>query len=174
MATFDDVGARVITGNLHPDHSTLARFMSHHDQRWEQEFAAYRTEHELDLSGGPAEVVRYLKGVPALSKLCVAERVATIGGVLAWLAVFVLLGIAELRGLVWLANGAQPGNSGLATFSVVAIACAMAAPIVAPTLYFTPGPACAAAGFHAAGLEGDARAQAQRHQRTRVRQAAPF
>src|SRR5450755_1502756 len=30
MATFDDVGARVICGNLHPDHSTLARFVSRH------------------------------------------------------------------------------------------------------------------------------------------------
>jgi transposase len=26
MATFDDVGARVICGNLHPDHATIARF----------------------------------------------------------------------------------------------------------------------------------------------------
>src|SRR5215472_6795338 len=31
MATFDDVGARVICGNLHPDHATVARFVSHHE-----------------------------------------------------------------------------------------------------------------------------------------------
>jgi transposase len=31
MATFDDVGARVICGNLHPDHSTVARFVSRHE-----------------------------------------------------------------------------------------------------------------------------------------------
>ena len=31
MATFDDVGARVIMGNLHPDHSTVARFVSRHE-----------------------------------------------------------------------------------------------------------------------------------------------
>jgi len=31
MATFDDVGARVIMGNLHPDHSTIARFVSRHE-----------------------------------------------------------------------------------------------------------------------------------------------
>jgi transposase len=30
MATFDDVGARVIMGNLHPDHSTVARFVDRH------------------------------------------------------------------------------------------------------------------------------------------------
>jgi transposase len=32
MATWDDVGARVICGNLHPDHSTVARFVTHHEQ----------------------------------------------------------------------------------------------------------------------------------------------
>jgi transposase len=31
MATFDDVGARVIMGNLHPDHSTIARFVTRHE-----------------------------------------------------------------------------------------------------------------------------------------------
>ena len=60
-----------------------------------------------------------------------AERVLAIAGALAWLAVFVLLGVAELRGLVWLAGGARPGDQGLATFSIVAIGSAMAA-----TLYF--------------------------------------
>jgi transposase len=32
MATFDDVGARVICGNLHPDHATVARFTRRHQQ----------------------------------------------------------------------------------------------------------------------------------------------
>lgn len=32
MATFDDVGARVITGNLHPDHATVARFVTRHER----------------------------------------------------------------------------------------------------------------------------------------------
>jgi transposase len=31
MATFDDVGARVIMGNLHPDHATIARFVTRHE-----------------------------------------------------------------------------------------------------------------------------------------------
>jgi hypothetical protein len=31
MATFDDVGARVICGNLHPDHATVARFAARHE-----------------------------------------------------------------------------------------------------------------------------------------------
>jgi transposase len=30
-ATFDDLGARVICGNLHPDHSTIARFLGRHE-----------------------------------------------------------------------------------------------------------------------------------------------
>jgi transposase len=32
MATFDDVGARVICGNLHPDHSAVARFVRRHQE----------------------------------------------------------------------------------------------------------------------------------------------
>ena len=32
MATFDDVGARVICGGLHPDHSTVAGFVRRHEQ----------------------------------------------------------------------------------------------------------------------------------------------
>src|SRR5215831_14941221 len=32
MATWDDLGARVICGNLHPDHSTIARFVTRHEQ----------------------------------------------------------------------------------------------------------------------------------------------
>lgn len=32
MASWDDVGARVICGGLHPDHSTMARFVTRHEQ----------------------------------------------------------------------------------------------------------------------------------------------
>jgi transposase len=32
MATFDDVGARVICGNCHPDHATVARFVTRHER----------------------------------------------------------------------------------------------------------------------------------------------
>src|SRR6185437_8529832 len=32
MATFDDVGARVICGGLHPDHATNARFVRRHEE----------------------------------------------------------------------------------------------------------------------------------------------
>jgi transposase len=32
MATFDDVGARVICGSLHPDHATIARFVTRHQE----------------------------------------------------------------------------------------------------------------------------------------------
>lgn len=32
MATHDDVGARVICGNCHPDHATVARFVSRHEE----------------------------------------------------------------------------------------------------------------------------------------------
>jgi hypothetical protein len=106
------------------------------DQKWEQEFAAYRAEHELNLSGRPSEILGYFKGAPGLSRLYVMERLLAIASALVWLAVFVLLGVAELRGLVWLADGARPGDPGLATFSVVAVGTAMAALIVAPTLYF--------------------------------------
>jgi transposase len=31
MATFDDVGARVICGSRHPDHATIARFVTRHE-----------------------------------------------------------------------------------------------------------------------------------------------
>src|SRR5262252_7736527 len=32
MATYDDVGARVLAGNLHPDHATVARFVIRHER----------------------------------------------------------------------------------------------------------------------------------------------
>src|SRR5499433_888631 len=31
MATWDDVGARVLAGNVHPDHATVARFVTRHE-----------------------------------------------------------------------------------------------------------------------------------------------
>jgi hypothetical protein len=105
------------------------------DQEWEQQFAAYRAEHELDLDKTPGDIVRYFKGVPGLSKLYVVERVMAVAGALVWLVVFILLGITELRCLVWLADGAAPGNSGLASFALFAIGVAMLALIVAPALY---------------------------------------
>jgi hypothetical protein len=105
------------------------------DEQWERDFAAYRADHELDLAGRPADVFRYFKGAPGLSKLYVAERIVAIASAVAWLVVFLLLGIAELRCLVWLGDGEPAGDSGLATFAVVVIGLAMLALIVAPTLY---------------------------------------
>jgi hypothetical protein len=61
------------------------------------------------------------------------ERALGIGSALVWLPVFVLLGIAELRCLVSLADGAPAGYFSLAAFWVIVIAVAMAALIVAPT-----------------------------------------
>jgi hypothetical protein len=61
------------------------------------------------------------------------ERALAIGSALVWLAVFVLLGIAELRCLVSLADGAPAGYFSLAAFWVIVIAVAMAGLIVAPT-----------------------------------------
>lgn len=105
------------------------------DRQWEQDYAAHSAGHELDLDDRPSEVFAYFKGVPGLSKAYLADRAVAIGAALAWLAVFVLLGVTELRCLVWLADGEPPGNPGLATFALVAIGSAMAALIVAPTLY---------------------------------------
>jgi hypothetical protein len=105
------------------------------DQEWERQFAAYQAEHELDLDKSPAEIVRYFKGVPGLTKLYVVERAVAFGSALVWLVVFILLGITELRCLVWLADGATPGNSGLASFALFSIGVAMLALIVAPALY---------------------------------------
>lgn len=105
------------------------------DEQWERDFAAYRGDHEPDLDGRPADIFRFFKGAPALSKLYVAERIVAIVSAVAWLVVFVLLGLTELRCLVWLGDGEPAGNSGLAAFAVVVIGLAMLALIVAPTLY---------------------------------------
>jgi hypothetical protein len=105
------------------------------DPQWEREFAAYRAERELDLGGRPSEVFGYLRDVPWVSRLYLAERLLAIGAALVWLAVFVLLAVAELRSLVWLADGSRPGNTGLASFALLSIAIAMAALILAPAAY---------------------------------------
>jgi hypothetical protein len=105
------------------------------DENWEREFAEYRAEHGADAASRPAEMLRYYRGVPWVSKLYLAERLTAIAAALAWLAVFVLLAVAELRSLVWLADGARPGNSGLASFCLLSIAIAMAALIIAPAAY---------------------------------------
>jgi hypothetical protein len=105
------------------------------DESWEQQFGQYRAEHDGADPGGPTEMLRYYRGVPWVSKLYLAERLVAIAGALAWLVVFVLLAIAELRSLVWLADGGRPGNSGLASFSLLSIALAMAALIIAPAAY---------------------------------------
>jgi hypothetical protein len=110
--------------------------LSRPDPRWERDFAAYNSEHELDLGGRPAEIFAYLRGVPGVGRLYKVERVMAIGGAVIWLAVFVLLGITELRCLVWLADGEPPGGSGLASFALVSIGAAMLTLIMAPVLYF--------------------------------------
>ena len=105
------------------------------DQDWERQFAAYHAEHKLNVDGPPADAVAYFRGMPGLSKRYLAERVMAIASAVVWLAVFVVLTIAELRCLVWLADGARPANQGLATFSVVSIGIAMVALIIAPATY---------------------------------------
>ncbi len=109
------------------------------DAEWEKRFAEYHAANELDMGKSPGEVLAYFRDVPAISKLYVAQRLLTLAGAVAWLVVFVLLGITELLGLVWLGDGAAPGDPGLATFSLVAVALALAALIMAPALYlFVP------------------------------------
>jgi hypothetical protein len=109
------------------------------DTAWEKSFAAYQAEHELDLDRPPDEVFGYFKGIPAISKLYVAQRILTICGAVTWLVVFALLAFTELFGLIWLGDGGQPGDSGLAVFSVVAVALALVALIMAPAVYlFVP------------------------------------
>ena len=105
------------------------------DPQWEREFAAYNAERELDTSQGPAEIFAYLKGVPRLSRLYTVERAMAIAGAIVWLVVFVLLGIAELGSLVWLAGATAAGNPGLAQFSLVSIGLAMLSLIVTPVVY---------------------------------------
>jgi hypothetical protein len=65
----------------------------------------------------------------------IIERALAVGSAIVWLVVFVLLAITEILSLVWLGDGAGPGDSGLATFAVITIALALAGLIMAPALY---------------------------------------
>lgn len=105
------------------------------DEAWEKNFAAYHAENELDMTKTPAEMLAYFRNVPAISKLFVVTRLLTIVGAMVWLAVFVLLALAELLGLLWLGDGAQQGDSSLAVFCVTVVAIALAAVIMAPAVY---------------------------------------
>jgi hypothetical protein len=96
---------------------TIRERLKRPDQKWEREFAKYN------------------KGVPRLSRLHTVERVLALAGAVVWLSVFVLLTLAELYSLVWLADGEPPGHAGLATFTLISIGLAMLSLIMAPTLY---------------------------------------
>lgn len=109
------------------------------DSEWERKFGEYQATHELDPARPPSEVLEYFRGVPGISKAYVVERVLAVASAIAWLVVFVLLAIDELLSLVWLGQSGRPGDSGLAMFSVVTVALALAALIMAPALYlFVP------------------------------------
>jgi hypothetical protein len=109
------------------------------DADWEKEFEAHQASHEFDPAKPPTEVLEYFKGVPGISKAYVVERMLAVAGAIVWLVVFVLLAITELLSLVWLGDGSGPGDSGLATFSVITIGLALAALIMAPAAYlFVP------------------------------------
>jgi hypothetical protein len=105
------------------------------DPGWERDFAQFSAEHDLDAGGSAAEVFSYFKNVPKLSRLHTIERVLAIAGAVVWLVVFVLLTIAELRSLMWLADGSPAGHGALAAFSLWSIGLAMATLIAAPALY---------------------------------------
>lgn len=112
------------------------------DAQWEKRFADYSASHELpdDPRQRPAETFEYLKGVPWVSKAYVIERLLAVLSAVMWLTVFVLLAIAELLDLAWLASsGGSPGSPGLAVFSVVTVGLSLAALIMAPAIYlFAP------------------------------------
>jgi hypothetical protein len=105
------------------------------DPEWERDFAQLSAEHELDAGGSAAQVFDFFRNVPKLSRLHAVERVLAIAGAIVWLVVFVLLTIAELLSLVWLADGSPAGHGGLAAFSLWSIGLAMATLIAAPALY---------------------------------------
>jgi hypothetical protein len=109
------------------------------DEEWEKKFEAHQASHELDPALPPSEVLAYFRDVPGVSKAYVVERALAVASAIVWLIVFVLLAITELLSLVWLGDETGPGDSGLATFSVITIALALAALIMAPALYlFVP------------------------------------
>jgi hypothetical protein len=109
------------------------------DDDWEKKFEAHQASHEFDPARPPSEVLQYFKDVPGVSKAYVVERGLAVASAIVWLVVFVLLAVTELLGLLWLGDGGGPGDSGLATFSLVTIALALAALIMAPAIYlFVP------------------------------------
>jgi hypothetical protein len=105
------------------------------DPEWERDFAQFSAEHELDVEGSAAQVFAFFKSVPRLSRLHTFERVVAVAGAIVWLVVFVMLTIAELLSLVWLADGGPAGHGGLAAFGLWSIGLAMATLIAAPALY---------------------------------------
>jgi hypothetical protein len=109
------------------------------DEEWERKFEAHQASHEFDPARPVSEVLEYFKDVPGVSKAYVVERALAIASAIVWLVVFVLLAITELLGLVWLGDQTGPGDSGLATFSLITIALALAALVMAPAVYlFVP------------------------------------
>ena len=108
------------------------------------------------MSKSPSEVLEYFKGVPGVSKAYVAERLLAMVSALAWLVVFILFAIDEVLALVWLGSGAVPGNSGLAVFSVVTIALALVALIMAPAAEKVEGSRSAGEELAEAPAEGEA------------------
>ena len=109
------------------------------DAEWEKQFEAHQASHEFDPAKPPTEMLEYFKGAPGISKAYVVQRLLAVGSAIVWLVVFVLLAITELLSLVWLGDAGGPGDSALATFSVVTIGLALAALIMAPALYlFVP------------------------------------
>lgn len=91
------------------------------DERWEEEFARYSADHDLDFAGKPGDVFAYFRDMPGVSKLYVAERAIAIGGAFLWLVVFVLLTIAESA--AWCGWPTEPaGQREAAVFTLVFIA----------------------------------------------------
>jgi hypothetical protein len=101
------------------------------DERWEKRFAEYEAEHSID-PDDPGDVLRFLTGIPRFSLL---RKVMMVGAAISWLIVFALLAIAELLCLLWLGDGAHPGDAGLATFALLAIGLALLSLVVTPVLY---------------------------------------
>jgi hypothetical protein len=119
-------------------------------------FEEYAATRSLDMSKSPSEVLEYFKGVPGVSKAYVAERLLAMVSALTWLVAFILLAIDEVLALVWLGSGAVPGNSGLAVFSVVTIALALAALIMAPAAEKVEGSRSAGEELAEGPAEGEA------------------
>ena len=141
------------------------------DEEWEKKFEAHQASHEFDPARPPSEVLEYFKDVPGVSKAYVIERALAITSAIVWLVVFVLLAITELLGLVWLGDETGPGDSGLATFSVITIGLALAALIMAPAIYLFV-PVLLPLDLAAARAEEGGGAQARGQGGARLRQGA--